>query len=75
MTEDEQEEEASLRQGCEGGDRRDEQLDEEMEDEQDVESCSTEFSGKTVRRLAHSEGNGVARKACCHLVAIGSCSW
>ena len=67
MTEDEQEEEASLRQGREGGDMRDEQLDDEIEDEQEGESCTPECSGRTGRRLAHFEGDVVVRKARCRL--------
>jgi hypothetical protein len=63
VTEDEQEEEASLRHGREGRVGRDEQLDDVMEDEHEGESCSTECSGRTGRRLAHFEGDEVARKA------------
>ena len=67
LVDDEQEEGTSLRKEREGGDRRDEQLGDEMEDEQEGESCSTECSGRTGRRLAHCEGDGVAREARCRL--------
>ena len=46
---------------------RDEQLDDEIEDEQEGESCTPECSGRTGRRLAHFEGDVVVRKARCRL--------
>lgn len=49
VTEDEQEEEASLRQERGGGDRRDELLDDDMEVEQ--EECCPECSGSMVIRV------------------------
>jgi hypothetical protein len=64
VTEDEEEEEASLRQGRDG---RDEQVDDATEDEHEGKSCSTECSGRTGRRLAHFEGDEVARRARCRL--------
>jgi hypothetical protein len=67
VREDEQEEEASLGLGREVGDWRGEQVDGETKDKHEGESCSTECSGKTGRRLVHCKGNGVAHKACCHL--------
>lgn len=65
VTEDEQEEEASLQQERGGGDRRDELLDDDMEVEQ--EGCCPECSESTGRRLVYFKGNGFAHKARCSL--------